>query len=373
MGRTRWVLPALLLTAGLAWSQAPGRRATTIEAIRQFPGFFNGQTVLVRGTLEEAAGRSTVVSGESRMPAFVGDGVSGSGELELRGDVLDIGRLGPEDPRLTGRDLMQLGIGPADAWPRPGELLVLNVTSALPAAPLTAPSLRNIALAPDRYLDQRVTIQGQFRARNLFADLPQAPPGADGRSDFVLRSADAALWVTGKEPRGRGFVFDTDSRLDTRRWLEVTGVVKADRGLVWIEAESLAETSPQAEAVAERTVEVAPPVPPEVLFSVPTADETDVPLTVTVRIQFSRDIDPDTLQGRVRVGYSAQQAAERGEPQAPPIQAELNYQVPRRVLEISFEGPLERFRTVTVELQEGILGTDGAALEPWSLTFSTGG
>src|SRR5690606_21777887 len=136
----------------------------------------------VRGTLEEAAGRSTVVSGESRMPAFVGDGVSGSGELELRGDVLDIGRLGPEDPRLTGRDLMQLGIGPADAWPRPGELLVLNVTSAMPAAPLTAPSLRNIALAPDRYLDQRVTIQGQFRARNLFADLPQAPPGADGRS-----------------------------------------------------------------------------------------------------------------------------------------------------------------------------------------------
>ena len=122
--------------------------------------------------------------------------------LEVRGEVWDIGRMQPDDQRLTSRDLRSLlGVDPSASWPRPGELVVINVTSAAAADPLTAPSLRNIVLAPERYVDQRVTIQGQFRGRNLFGDQPQAPPGGDGRKEFVLRSADAALWVTGKVPR----------------------------------------------------------------------------------------------------------------------------------------------------------------------------
>ncbi len=34
--------------------------------------------------------------------------------------------------------------------------------------------------------------------------------------------------------------------------------------------------------------------------------------------------------------------------------------------------PLERFRTVTVELRDGVVGTDKQALKPWKLTFQTG-
>ncbi|HEY8535062.1 MAG TPA: Ig-like domain-containing protein, partial [Vicinamibacterales bacterium] len=128
-----------------------------------------------------------------------------------------------------------------------------------------------------------------------------------------------------------------------------------------------------AEEAPQETVEVAPPIPPEVLFSVPTDGETDVALDTTVRIQFSRDIDPETLPGRVRVSYSAQESAERGEPQPPAIGARLNYREPNRVLEIRFDSPLQRFRTVTVELLEGIRGTDGAPLKPWTLTFTLGG
>jgi hypothetical protein len=280
----------------------------------------------------------------------------------------------PDDTRLAGRDLRSLlGVEPAANWPRPGELVVVNVTSASPAAPLAAPSLRNVVLAPDRYVEQRVTIQGQFRGRNLFGDQPQAPPGGDGRKEFVLRSADAALWVTGKQPKGRGFTFDVNSRLDTRRWLEVSGVVKEDRGLVWIVAEQVAETSPQAEKVPEPIVSSVPTVPPEVLFSAPTHDETDVPLDTKVRVQFSRDIDPDTLKGGVRIGYSAGQAAERGEPQAPVVAARLAYNRGTRVLEIAFDEPLERFRTITIALGDGIKGTDGLALKPYTLTFTLGG
>ena len=39
--------------------------------------------------------------------------------------------------------------------------------------------------------------------RNLFGDQPSAP--GKSRYDFVLRSADAAVWVTDLRPRGRGF------------------------------------------------------------------------------------------------------------------------------------------------------------------------
>jgi hypothetical protein len=43
------------------------------------------------------------------------------------------------------------------------------------------------------------------------------------------------------------------------------------------------------------------------------------------------------------------------------------------VLELKFAKPLERFSTVTVDLLEGILGTDQQPLKPFTLTFSLGG
>ena len=61
------------------------------------------------------------------------------------------------------------------------------------------------------------------------------------------------------------------------------------------------------------------------------------------------------------------------EPNAPAITAQLRYDPGTRVLDIGFSAPLERFRTVTVELVDGIKGSDGAPLKPWRLTFSLGG
>ena len=108
--------------------------------------------------------------------------------------------------------------------------------------------------------------------------------------------------------------------------------------------------------------------PPEVIFSTPTQDETDVSLGTTVRVQFSRDIDPATLKGKVRVHYLDSQTAERGEPVTPTAEFSTQYQALNRVLEIRFPKPLERFRTLNVDLQEGILGTDQQPLKPWTLT-----
>jgi hypothetical protein len=350
------------------------RRATTLAAIRAYPAFFNGQPVHVRAEIDRTEKRVLLVDGDDKLPALVASGVGGSGVQDIRGEVWDIGRMRSDDPKLTGHDLRPyLGEDPAAAWPKPGELVVMSVTGADQAESLAAPSVRTLALAPTRYVDQKVTVKGQFRGRNLFGDLPQAPPGADGRREFVIRSADAAVWVTGKAPKGRGFTFDLNSRLDTTRWLEVSGVVKWDRGLVMILADDLNETSPLAEPKPEQ-VTVAPSlIPPEVLFSAPTADETDVALNVKVRIQFSRDLDMQSLKGHIDVSYSYAEARQRGEVEPPPILAHIGYNPAARVMEITFQPGLERFRIVEVKLKEGIVGTDGSPLKAWSLKFTTGG
>lgn len=350
------------------------RRATTLAAIRTYPAFFNGQPVRLRAVIDRSEKRVLLVDGDDKLPALVSSGIGGSAVQDVRGEVWDVGRMRQDDPKLTGHDLgPYLGSDPAAAWPKPGELVVVNVTAADEAESLAAPSVRTLALAPARYVDQRVTVKGQFRGRNLFGDLPQAPPGADGRREFVIRSADAAVWVTGKPPKGRGFNFDLSSRLDTQRWLEVSGVVKWERGLVMIVAEELNETSPLAEPKPEQ-VTVAPSfIPPEVLFSAPTGDETDVALDVKVRIQFSRDLDIKSLKGNIDVSYSYAEARQRGEVEPPPIVAHVGYNPAARVMEITFQPALERFRIVEVKLKEGIVGTDGAPLKPWSLKFTTGG
>ena len=368
------LLAALLAASGVA-GQGLARRVTTLEAIQRYPVFFHLQPVMVRAELEVEEGRASLVADGQRAIALVAPGVSGSGLQEIRGDVWDLGRMEPGDPRLVGKDLRAvLGIEPSAPWPRPGEVVLVNVTDAEPAPGLSAPSVRNLALAPERYLGQEVTVQGQFRGRNLFADLPQAPPGGDGRSEFVIRSAGGAVWVTGKRPRGRGFAFDVNSRLDTQRWMEVRGTVRTGEGLVWIEAEDLAETSPQADSRPETVRREPVQIPPEVLFSAPTEGEIDVPPTTNVRVQFSRDLDPKTLRDGIRVSYLGAESTERGEPQPPAVPTPvIEYHRGQRVVEITFEAPLERFRTVRIELTDAVKGTDGASLKPHTLTFSVGG
>ena len=71
-------------------------------------------------------------------------------------------------------------------------------------------------------------------------------------------------------------------------------MVAQDRGLVTIAGTTVAAaTAPEAAPVEE---EAAPPPPPletaEVVFSSPYEGETDVPVGASVRIQFSRGIDP---------------------------------------------------------------------------------
>ena len=116
-----------------------------------------------------------------------------------------------------------------------------------------------------------------------------------------------------------------------------------------------------------RRIRVAAAPPPEVVFSTPIAGETDVLPTSGVRIQFSRDIDPATFKGHIR-----RHAIRTWRARGARSEFTTQYLPGTRVLELKFAAPLERFSTVTVELQEGILGTDKQPLAPWTLTFGTG-
>ena len=344
-----------------------------------YPGFFHGRPILIVGKVGLDKDELRVADDNVSL-RLIFKGSAPDGIDEVRGEFWDLGRMKPDDIRLSTYDLRQtFKIDPAGAWPRPGDVTAIIATAVAPAVIPTQPSIRAIVLNPTRYLEQKVAITGQFSGRNLLGEMPDAP--AKSRYDFVLRGTDAAIWVTNMRPKvkdstGKDVELGLDARIDTGRWLTLRGTVQQARGLLLVDAEagSLALAYRPVESTpVEEPVRVPAGPPPEVVFSAPTEDETDVPMTTTVRIQFSRDVDPATLKGRIKPHYLESQSAERGEPVTPTAAFTYQYAVANRVLEVRFTKPLERFRTLKVDLVEGITGTDGQPLKPWTLTFMLGG
>jgi len=361
---------ACVLAAGVLLAQPAPPTATTIESLLTFPTFFHLKQVVVRGELK-ARGDAYVLApaeGEAGPYVVLRTGRATEGPAEVRGQFFDVGRMTPDDPRFSGFDIKPFVEARYEGrWPGPGQMLVIGSASVAAPAGFPAPTVRAVALDPGRYDGQRVTIVGQFGGRNLYGDLPKTP--GISRWDFVLRSAGAAVWVTNLRPKGRGFDLDPTAKVDTGRWLEVSGVVRQRNGLVWIDAALIAEAKP-LEHVAQTARPALPPgPPPEVRFSVPSEGETDVSPATAVRIQTTRDLDEATLRGRVRVSYVEPPSAAAP---AVPIEHTETWDAGNRVLTVKLASPLERFRTVKVELLEGIKGTDGQPLKPWTLTFTTG-
>jgi hypothetical protein len=345
-------------------AQGTQRRLTTVDALRQFPGFFHLQNVLLHGEFVENERRISLRGGDTEIRVQLSQNVStSSGVVEVRGQLIDIGRLEAGDARAgnfaEGRE--------STAWPRPGEELLLQVSAVVPSQPMVTPTLRALALEPWKFAGQSVTVTGNFRGRNLFGDLPDAP--GKGRYDFIVRGGEGSVWVTGIRPRGAGFDFDVDRRIDSNRWLEITGPLVLDRGLVRIEATkiALARAPDRNEPDRDDGAPAAPLTPPAIVFNAPSEGETDVTATSPVRIQFSKGLTEASLVGRVRASYVGAPAGAEG----PTLKT--SYDAANRAIEIKFAKPLEPFRTVKIEILEGVTAFDGAPLAPWTLTFTVGG
>jgi hypothetical protein len=361
--------------AAAASAQPSVRRAANVPALARFPSFYHLRSIVTVGQLTLSDNGQLRLADDAATLRVVYKGNVPSGLNEIRGEFWDIGRFDPADPRLASYDLRStFEFDPDGPWPRPGQVTGIVATTVAPASLPLTPSIRAIVLHPSRYRDQLVTIKGQFSGRNLLGELPEAP--ANSVYDFVIRSTDAAIWVSNLRPKGRDFDLALDARVDTSRWIEVSGTVREGRGLQWLDATGglIALTKPVVEAAPEAEVIAVPAAPPpEVRFSLPLEGETEVAISTRIRIQFSRDLAPATLKERVRVSYVPPQAPSGNEPAAAITAFTTDYQPVSRVLEIRFSTPLERFRTVQVQLLDGILGTDEQPLKPWTLTFMTGG
>ena len=365
-----------------AYAQTTNRRLTTIDALRRFSGYFHLQTVVLRGELVEVAApraangstrpgggavdvsvagkRLALRSGDSEMQVILNDVNPLDGPVEVRGQLLDVGRLTAADPRLGRYENKP----DPEHWPMPGEELVLSVTSVAKASTDGAATIRSIALEPWKYEGQTVTVTGQFGGRNLFGDVPASP--AKDKYDFVLRNTEGAVWVTGLRPKGKGFDLNVDARVDTSHWLQVSGVIKRDRALVVLEAKTISAAQPPA---ARPVAEEAPPPPREpgeVVFSSPTDGETSVSPSAPIRVQFSRGVDPPTLNSRFRLSYVGGQAP------SGTVDIQAAYDVGTNAVVLKLSKPLEAFRTVKIELLDGVKTFDGAPIKPWSVTFSVG-
>jgi hypothetical protein len=365
-------------------AQTPSRLATTLAALRASPVFFHGKQVAALGSVIEQRGFYRL---EAEAPAPGAEPSMGGGRNvfvywreqpprttgEIRGEFWDLGRLTESDPRFSSYDFKPMLEAVADGrWPgRDQTLVILNATMVEGILPDT-PTLRSIVLSPDKYENRSARISGRFRGRNLHADVA-GPVPTPTKWDFVLQSADAALWISGLRPRGKGFELDPSARVDTGRWVEVAGTVRRDGSRVWLEAREIELSAAPDETT---TVEIAAPAtpaepPPTVVFSAPVPDEVDVDTGVVVRIQFSRDMDARSFKDRLRVSYVAPASPGQTAAQTPPPIFAFAYNVGSRGIELKFAKPLERFQTVRVEILDGVKAIDGQPLPPWALTFST--
>lgn len=379
-----------ILAVTAASAQPPTRVAATIAALRAAPVFYHGKPVAVLGSIVESRDlvRLEPLSSADAPPPAHTPLVDVSGRPifvywrerptrtsgELRGEFWDLGRLAEGDTRFSSYDFRPLLEATTQGrWPGRDQIFVMIGATMTEAVLPDSPSLRAIVLAPEKYENRSVTLSGRFRGRNLYADIA-SPLQVPGKWDFVMQSADGSIWVTGLRPKGRDFDLDPGARVDTRRWVQVTGTVRRELSRVWIEAREIGLSSAPDETPLAVDVPVTPPEPPPtVVFSAPVADETDVDGRVVVRVQFSRDMDARSFKDRIRVTYVPPAVPGKPAPAPTPIPSwGFAYNVGNRGIELKFARPLEPFQTVRVELLAGITAIDGEPLQPWALTFTTG-
>jgi hypothetical protein len=90
---------------------------------------------------------------------------------------------------------------------------------------------------PSRFEDSDVTLVGRYRGANLFDDLPATTRLEE--DDWVIADGDAALWVTGKPPRGDGWRLSLSDESESRWWIEVRGRIEVRDGIPYLQAKQL--------------------------------------------------------------------------------------------------------------------------------------
>jgi len=225
-------------------------------------------------------------------------------------------------------------------------------------------TLEDLVMKPAQHDGKTVTVRGQFRGKNLYGDLPSA--SRQRSADWVLKDDVFAVWVSGKKAKGSGWTLDPDLKRDTGKWLQVTGRVHVDRGVVTIQATDVVLSKPpSAGAPAPAQAQAPPPTaprrqkPPVVVFSLPLDGERDVPPDSLFQVQFSKDMDEESFRDHVVFRYAG-----RPQPGDNALDAKrVSYDLGRRTLQVDPGDLLRPGRVVELLLLPGIVDVDGTPLE----------
>ena len=201
---------AVLCVPALGDAQVGTRRLTTIDALRQFPGYFHLQNVLLRGEFAEADRRILLKADENELSVQLAEGVT---TLDRRrGGARPADRRRPAGARRPARRARPPRAVTPTAWPRPARRSSCGSPSVTAAPAPTGH--RHGARARARAVAVRRT--DGHRGRQL----PRAAiclaicqmHRTRGATTSSSGTPKARVWVTGLRPRGRGFDLDVDRR-----------------------------------------------------------------------------------------------------------------------------------------------------------------
>ena len=219
--------------------------------------------------------------------------------------------------------------------------------------------LRELVKEPENYTDREIAVLGKFRGNNLYGDLSIR----DKRTprDFVIKTADAAIWVTGRRPRGKGFKLDAKKRRDTGKWLMVIGTTwkYEPTGTYYLRAAKveIAEKPDDKDLIPvkvihEKKLQLGPP--PEVTFSLPLDGERGIPLDSEFHVQFSNDMKRDSFNRNVDLLYFDDDGIANPFPDL-----EVSYDDNTRTLTVLPNKPLEPGKDIRLILYDAIEDDDG--------------
>jgi hypothetical protein len=398
--QARLVLFGMLLSSA-AWGQVddlPER--TTVSELLMTPAKFDGQTVMVKGdlrsgSLEDEQQNVFRLRGKTAVREIrVGPTRSSMNELrflvgqdvEITGIFWDLASQCYEAP-MSGvqcydhrirefgavtRDFNReekryfIGVLAADLvddqpLPEEPEIKESPEPEDIDIAPGDLIDLRDLVKNPEPYLNRRVSVIGKFRGNDLYDDL--SIQSKKTPRDFVIKVADAAIWVTGRRPRGKGFKLNPKMRRDTGKWLKVIGVPWMADEMVYVKAEKIELTDkpddPELEPVKidRAALEAEKEPPPEVAFTIPLDGESGIPLDSDFRVQFSNDMNPASFDRNVDLLYADDDGLGNPFPEM-----QIRYEDANRTLVVLPGKTLEPGKEVQLILYNGIVDENGKPL-----------
>ena len=220
-------------------------------------------------------------------------------------------------------------------------------------------TLEGLVNRPGSQDGKTVRVVGKFRGRNLYGDLPARSQRTN--SDWVIKDDLFAIWVTGKKPKGSGWELDPTLKRDTSKWIEVVGRPETRNGVTYLRALQVVLSgppTPTAEVQAPPPPPPRPKVAPVVVFSLPLDGDGAVPADSRFVVQFNKDMDEKTFEGRVQLRYAG--------PPRPGDRAfdglKLTYDGGLRALTVDPGDLLRSGRQLELVLLPGIADVEGQAL-----------